>query len=202
MRDPYDPERLAESNIILATFLPDATLSIANASTNRPYITIAFPCWRQTQDGRRIDKVQRQAVIPNASGSGLSFAPGNLRFGGTAEEGIAQLIRFIRGRTRRPLAWWEDRFRDATYQAVLASSYAHDVAKLCCVLCGQPTDSHDWSGAGRPWRQGPCCALGVCRGVALPMMGGGTDAKDEDASESPGDSMDGRMIYRGTVVHE
>jgi hypothetical protein len=200
MRDEYDLDRLKQANDILQTFLPSSRLIIAQADTTRPYIAIETTT--EYPDGIRRSI---QPAIPSSSGSALSGRSGRLRFGGTAEEGIATLIRFVRGRTRRPMSWWRERFPPATYAAVWATSYRDDPSMSACVLCGKPEPGADWWGADR-WTQGPCCAFGACK------VGPGANGRASRGNASMGTSgglgdaldgmfgVDGRMIYRGTVV--
>jgi hypothetical protein len=166
------PDRLAQANAILSTFLPGATLAIARGTTGGPFIVLHH-------DGKP------HTVVLNNAGSGLASLGGpnaRLHFGGTAHDAIATLVRFVYGRTRRPLAWWTWKgFKPGTIEAIRATSYIDpdDPTRTACVLCGDTGDhvQADWWADVRGRKVGPCCAFGRCRdradsGINTPAEGG------------------------------
>lgn len=90
--------------------------------------------------------------------------------GGTGQQSVAQLIRYVRDLNRLPIDTWEywasktvQLCTDETVQILAASDYGNPL-KTCCVLCG----TTDYSLRGLDWwgldgLTGPCCWGGRCR---------------------------------------
>jgi hypothetical protein len=162
MRHPYDPGRLVQANTILRTFQPTANLVIAHRSSLSAHIALTLSDLPDTL-------TRPLAVVPNAAGSALASIgnPANrMRLGGTAEEGIACLIRYVRGRTCRPAAWWAARFPAATVEALRLTSYLDDPDRTNCVVCGGPAvGGQDWYFKWGANLNGPCCDFARCEGT-------------------------------------
>lgn len=144
-------ERIPVANRILQTFESGAKAEFVLSDAGRLRI--------KTQHG------SKPATVANNSGA-LSCNYGQLGFGGTSAMAIGQLVRWIRNKTRLPVACWEywasDTIKlcnDETVQLIEKSGYC-DPKKTCCVLCGYEYTGDWWDLDGVV---GPCCSMGRCQ---------------------------------------
>lgn len=139
-------ETFNRANDVLRTIQPDYRFDVRGGRL-----------WFATRYGSR-------AVVTANGGLTLGFRYGRLGLGGTEAAAVAQLARWIRGQTRRPIQWWMYCYKQGlgkikTVGILLRNGYAD--AKTSCVLCGNATEQWDW------WSldgvTGPCCSFGKCQ---------------------------------------
>lgn len=148
---PYDQERVAAANAVLATF------------DNRTYENRQLRF--DVRNGRLfiVSKYRTVGAVLTRMQNNLACRYGRLGMGGTEAAAVAQLILWLRDRPRVPLAWFTYQHghglgTDATLALLQASGY-NDPAKTCCILCGNPKPGDWWQ---RDGIVGPCCRYGKC----------------------------------------
>lgn len=135
---------LAEANAVLALFAPYTRLEQRRGGI-----------WLVTRYGAARMSLRPQGTWPQAN-------TGRLGLGGTDTTSIVQLVRWLRGQTRRPVAFWRARYGDEVADALEGMNYA-DPAATRCVLCGAAgREVWDWWARPGDERLGPCCGFNEC----------------------------------------
>lgn len=110
----------------------------------------------------RIATGERKAIVTRG-GHNPAFNYGNLGVGYTYASLAVQIARWVKGETRRPLAYWGQSLgtQHRAVQALADIGY-DDGVSTACIFCGQ-ADAPDWWSATRTKRMsGPCCMWGEC----------------------------------------
>lgn len=103
----------------------------------------------------------RKAIVTQG-GHNPIFSYESLGVGYTYTCLALQLARWVKGNSRRPLAFWRRSLgmSHLAVQALSALGY-DDGVSTACILCGKP-DAQDWWSKRGDRAQGPCCMWGEC----------------------------------------
>lgn len=146
--------RLGVANLVLDTFVPGVMMYEGEYGL------------RMSWDNRKQPRHDFAARL-RSDGSWPLYGYNVRPSGGTAYQGIAQMIRYVRDLPRLPLLTWEYWSGDSvklctprTLELLKSSDYSK---KTNCVLCG----SSEWK-RGLDWwsldgKIGPCCSHGKCQ---------------------------------------
>lgn len=164
MKPRINLEKLAQANRVLRTFDKQYTIIVKH---NRMALQwMAYPS-RRGRPSRKPEPIFKIPVSKAWMTRNGSFYPTwRLHTGGTHTCAIAQLIRYVQGKTIFPLSVWQHWF---SYQGVPDDRYPNLIATLQeigwpeevkCVVCGEKPKGMDWWN-GREL-SGPCCSFGRC----------------------------------------
>jgi hypothetical protein len=168
MPEPYDHSRIPDANEIISAILPGARIVLSRNPRERwPGLFIPKGSGPMVLARDGLPSPEDNFIVPlilGARGDRLSLKRADIRFSGTQEAAIAQVVRFLMDRRRYSMTWWGWKFGTdhPVYDLLMETSYL-DRDRCECVRCGDYRATDWWS--GRP-RTGPCCTFAACRPVA------------------------------------